>query len=75
MLAVRTMAVAPVPIFPLVSPREPAVFAMRAMSFDDPGIVITDFRIVPDVVIAVVWVVNAVADTYMSRATGQRQTP
>jgi len=47
-----------------------AILDVRVVSLDDPVIVITDFGLVPDVVIAVIGVVDAVTDADMSRAAG-----
>lgn len=73
MLAVGTATVPPLPVCALISAREVAVIAVRMVSFDDPLIVIADFRLVPDVVIGVVGIVDAIADTY-SWYVRRRQT-
>jgi hypothetical protein len=71
-LAVPTVAVAPLPVLALVSTWQPAVLAVRTMRFDDPVIVITNLRIVPDVVIAVVGIIDAITNADMGRAAGQQ---
>ena len=70
MLAMRTVAVAPLPILTLFSMRQPPVLPVRTMCFDDPGIVIPNFRIVPDVVIAVVRIIDAITNADVGRAAG-----
>jgi hypothetical protein len=72
MLALCTVSMAPLPICALVSVWQSAVLDMWMVRLDDPGVVITDFGIIPDVVIAVVWIVDGVPNTYMSRATGKQ---
>ena len=71
MFTVRAMLMAPVPVGVLIFARQLAVVAMRAVSFNNPLIVVTDFGIVPDMVIPVVRIVDTIPDADMSRATGQ----
>lgn len=73
-LTVRTMAMPPLPILALFSTRKPPVFSVRAMCFDDPVIVIADFRIIPNVIIPVIGIVDAVADAHVSRAAGKHRS-
>ena len=69
-LAARAVVMAPCPVGAPISPREMAILYVRVVSLNDPVIVVTDFGLVPDVVIAVIGVVDAVTDADMSRAAG-----
>jgi hypothetical protein len=67
---VIAMSVAPRPVRPLVFTPQFPIVSMRPVSFDDPLIVVPDFRIVPHVIIPIIRIVDSIADADMSRAPG-----
>jgi hypothetical protein len=69
-LAVRTVVMPPCPVGATISSREVVILDVRVVSLDDPVIVVTDFGLVPDVVIPVIGIVDAITDADVSRAAG-----
>ena len=63
------MLMTPVPVFFLLGARTAAKIHMISMGFTFPPTVKTNFIVVPDVVIGIIWIVNAVTSAYARGAT------
>lgn len=67
-----TVAVPPIPVISLLVTVEPGVFAVLVVAFVDPLTVIDILIRAPDVIVAVVWIVDAVVVMFGATGSDQR---